>query len=117
MGRVRKLSVRSEYCLTLNGLDTAQGPSRFQQNRARRLVPAGHTNARYMMSPRHLTQLRIDLGTLFNRERTARPEATTRRRVDRRRNVPLQPDSLSLLFRIRNRNGGQQGLRIRVQRL
>ena len=69
------------------------------------------------MARRHLAQLRIDLRTLFDRDRAAGPEATTGRRVNRRRHVALQDYSLSFLLRIGNGNRRQQRLRVRMKRM
>ena len=43
-------------------------------------------------------------------------ELTAFRRICRRRNASFQDDSIHLRFRIRNRNRGEQSLRIRMQR-
>ena len=79
--------------------------------------PARHTDARNVMTRRHFAKLRIDVRTLFDREWTARAKAATRRRIDRRRHVALQDDSLPFLTWIGNRYRRQQSLRVWVQRL
>src|SRR5262245_28423475 len=79
--------------------------------------PTGNTYTRYVMAGQDLTQLRIDMRTLFNRQRTACAEATTRGRIDRRGHVALQNYSLSFLLWIRNRNRREQRLRVWMQRL
>ena len=49
--------------------------------------------------------------------RATRVEFATLGRVCRRRNIPLEDNSLHLVIRVRNGNGGEQRLCVRVKRI
>ena len=66
-----------------------------------------------------LTELRGLLGALGLSDRATGVETAAARRIDRARRIAGEDDALAVLLhiRIRNRNCGEQGLRVRVVRL
>ena len=70
-----------------------------------------------IVSVSHILPLRHLGLALLHALRAARVELAARRRIGRRGNASLQDDALHLRLRIRNRNRGEQGLRVGVQRI
>ena len=74
----------------------------------RRGIIAFDADTRREMIFSDFPKLRIKLRAFFNRPGAARPETASGRRVDRRRNIALQDDSLAFYLRVWNRNRRKQ---------
>src|SRR5438876_5391645 len=73
--------------------------------------------AGHLLLGRHRPESRRHPGTLGHRRGTSRVERAPRRRIDRRRHLAAQHDLVAGRVRIRRQRGGEQRLRVRVQRV